>query len=84
MAFQEAPLRPMTQPMEIKRVIKLGGAAITYKGSFESPNHEVIRRVAQHLAEAYRINLDGKGCQHQDATRSRAGLIVVHGAGSFG
>ena len=59
----------MKLPMGIKRVIKLGGAAITHKGSLESPNYDILRRVAQHLAEAYRIG---------------GGLVIVHGAGSFG
>ena len=52
------------------------GAAITHKSVLETPNHDVIKAVAQHVAQAYRAltNPGGPG----------AGLVIVHGAGSFG
>lgn len=55
------------------------GAAITHKCVFETPNHDVIGAVAQHVAQAYRALTKDQlpGCQG-------AGLVIVHGAGSFG
>jgi isopentenyl phosphate kinase len=38
----------------VRRVIKLGGAAITVKERLETPRHDVLRAAAQHVAEAYR------------------------------
>jgi isopentenyl phosphate kinase len=76
---KEAPLRSIC-PMPCSggsgspatpriRLVKLGGAAITHKATLETPNSEVISSVARHLADAF---------------RSSAGMVVVHGAGSFG
>ncbi len=56
----------------LKRIIKLGGAAITHKASFETLNEEVLRSVARSVAQAFKKE------------SREGGIIVVHGAGSFG
>lgn len=65
----EAP-STATRPA-VKRLVKLGGAAITKKAQFETLDGEVLRVVCQQLAA---------GCQ----PAGQADTIIVHGAGSFG
>lgn len=52
-------------------VVKLGGAAITDKAHLETLNAEVLAATAAQLARAA-------------AEDGAAGMVVVHGAGSFG
>ncbi|GAX82665.1 hypothetical protein CEUSTIGMA_g10091.t1 [Chlamydomonas eustigma] len=61
----------------IRKIIKLGGAAITHKGTFETPDLHTIKTVAQHISETYQAlrSADPSGLP---------GLVIVHGAGSFG
>lgn len=62
---------------EVKRLIKLGGAAITVKSGLEVPRSEVIQAAAQHVAETVKhLSLSTPG--------RPAGCVLVHGAGSFG
>ena len=56
----------------LKRIVKLGGAAITNKSSLESLNEEVLDVCVEQLRIV--ISEDGPG----EAT------CIVHGAGSFG
>lgn len=58
--------------MIIKRIVKLGGAAITKKEDFETLNSECLRGCTRQLAEVIAADLPGEK------------TIVVHGAGSFG
>ena len=57
-------------------VVKLGGAAITHKGSeVEHLNEPVLRSVAQTIAQTIQELRTEGGCPN---------VVVVHGAGSFG
>ncbi|KAJ7543697.1 hypothetical protein O6H91_09G048800 [Diphasiastrum complanatum] len=77
-------------------IVKLGGAAITMKNSFETLNEEDLLLTSKHLREAI---MAAPSCKTPlldcaDATEEigegglepacRAAFIVVHGAGSFG
>jgi len=50
-------------------IIKLGGAAITRKQTFETLNDDVLDLCASHIAQLH---------------ANRVRLVIVHGAGSFG
>lgn len=55
--------------MAVRFIVKLGGAAVTDKGSFETLNQSALEQSVQQLKILY------------DAGTK---FIVVHGAGSFG
>mmetsp|Transcript_9563 Transcript_9563/g.24354 ORF Transcript_9563/g.24354 Transcript_9563/m.24354 type:complete len:115 (+) Transcript_9563:216-560(+) len=57
---------------KVRRLVKLGGAAITNKASFETLDADALQHTAAALAAAIR----------GDSPEART--IVVHGAGSFG
>eukprot|EP00899_Mesostigma_viride_P026995 jgi/Mesvir1/7480/Mv19242-RA.1 len=54
------------------KIIKLGGAAITFKNEFETLNADVLRTASKHIWEGR--SADPDACD----------TVVVHGAGSFG
>lgn len=56
--------------VELLTVIKIGGAAITNKSQFETLNEQGVREAAICIAQVKK-RIDG-------------GIVVVHGAGSFG
>ncbi|GMH44860.1 hypothetical protein BSKO_12812 [Bryopsis sp. KO-2023] len=64
---------PELERLPVGQIVKVGGAAITEKQRFETLNSEVLRETAKHLKVVYDKN-----------QREGLGLIVVHGAGSFG
>ena len=55
----------------IRFIVKIGGAAVTDKASFETLNGSVLCDVAEQLKQVY-------------AQNPIADFVVVHGAGSFG
>lgn len=55
--------------MAVRFIVKLGGAAVTDKGSFETLNQTALEQSVQQLKILYKTG---------------ARFIVVHGAGSFG
>lgn len=57
--------------MELRFIVKLGGAAITNKNSFETLDDVTLQQCVEHLKEVYSRN-------------HKADFLVVHGAGSFG
>lgn len=57
--------------MPVAQIVKLGGAAITQKHQLESLNEAILTTCAKHLKQVYDNN-------------AGAGMLLVHGAGSFG
>lgn len=60
--------RPESTKARVDVVVKLGGSALTHKGSFEQLNDHVLNETVEQLAQS---GLEGRG-------------VLVHGAGSFG
>ena len=78
--------------MTVAAVVKLGGAAITWKDTLETLNEPTLRACARAIARAVTLEEDrarrrarallGEG---EGGRRPRGkGIVVVHGAGSFG
>ena len=55
----------------IRFIVKIGGAAVTDKASFETLNRSALCDVAEQLKQVY-------------AQNPIADFVVVHGSGSFG
>ncbi|MFA6036192.1 MAG: hypothetical protein WC759_04510, partial [Candidatus Micrarchaeia archaeon] len=53
-------------------ILKMGGAAITDKATYETANEEAIWKLAYAASQAYSLS------------KGKLQLIIVHGAGSFG
>ncbi|KAK3276079.1 hypothetical protein CYMTET_15828, partial [Cymbomonas tetramitiformis] len=53
-------------------LVKLGGAAVTYKKNFETLDEATIESTVEQLKDA------------RDHCAPESGIVVVHGAGSFG
>lgn len=67
------PLPP--PPPRLACLVKLGGALITDKSRNETLRPGALREAARHLAIAYK---------QSSSSADGGGLVVVHGAGSFG
>ena len=62
----------------VRRIIKLGGAAVTVKSQLETLRPEVLDSLVRTLATT-------SGLPEAEASTSGAGgTVLVHGAGSFG
>ncbi|GBG62285.1 hypothetical protein CBR_g29893 [Chara braunii] len=82
----------------VRFIVKVGGAAISDKTCFETLNHTVLEMTACHLQEAAGIEAtDGRSDGGDDLNKDgvfqvkdrqlhnrKVGMVVVHGAGSFG
>lgn len=78
-AANAAPTQTTPSPRRVVScLVKLGGALITDKSRDETLRADALRETARHLAIAYRQSLDGEN------GGNGGGLVVVHGAGSFG
>ena len=75
------PAQPQP-PGGLQVLVKLGGAAITDKQQLETLNPEVLAASARQLAALYAEQQELGGSS--DSGCGPAGLVVVHGAGSFG
>ena len=83
--------------VSVAAVVKLGGAAITWKDTLETLNETTLKKCARGIAKAVELEEErasrhaessgrgGRGGEGDGAvTRRRKGFVVVHGAGSFG
>jgi isopentenyl phosphate kinase len=76
--------------LPVAAVVKLGGAAITWKDTMETLNEPALKACATAIARA--VQLEDERCVDEDdedtegrrGGRRVKGIVVVHGAGSFG
>ncbi|KXZ47256.1 hypothetical protein GPECTOR_36g11 [Gonium pectorale] len=75
-------------PPAVRRIVKLGGAAVTHKALLETLQADVLRRVCTSLAAsgsgAGVGGGGGAGVGGASGAGGGGGTVVVHGAGSFG
>jgi isopentenyl phosphate kinase len=82
LASAPADNRPPAPPPRLACLVKLGGALITDKSrDVEALRPEALRETARHLALAYKQSSNGGS---EGSGSSSRGVVVVHGAGSFG
>lgn len=73
-------------PVRVAAVVKLGGAAVTWKGEFETLDEHALKKCALAIGEGVRVEkelMSRKRKRKEPAGRPK-GFVVVHGAGSFG
>ena len=76
----------------VAAVVKLGGAAITQKDKFETLDEVTLKACAVAISEAVRRLEEERPVESEEGgdgtrprpRRPRQGIVVVHGAGSFG
>ncbi|KAG2483069.1 hypothetical protein HYH03_018052 [Edaphochlamys debaryana] len=82
-AAAAAPQPPLPR---VRRIVKLGGAAVTVKSQVETLRPEVLRHTATALAAAAAAAEEGEGSREKRgaAAGEAGGTVLIHGAGSFG
>ncbi|KAG2438866.1 hypothetical protein HYH02_010664 [Chlamydomonas schloesseri] len=86
LAATPAPLAAAATPAPagVRRIIKLGGAAVTVKSQLETLRPEVLDSLVRTLSATAEPGAGAGGGTSASASTGASGTVLVHGAGSFG